>query len=167
MIYWYRDEAIAVLCRITPYYLPVCLGLFVLNLVVTASSGIFLPDQHWKFGLIGGYANLVLSSCLIVILLKDGKRVMPARLDRAMGDLSYPLYVFHWAGAGFASWLIYGEAVRGLHMGGMVVFIVGSVFAVLVSFVVNKFVNERVELIRVRVKHVAGGTKKPVLPDAT
>ena len=152
MIYWYKDEIMVVIRRISPAYFLIFTTLFILNLVVITIAQILFPEEAWKFGTVGTYANLFLTTFLIVILLEDGRRFVSKKVDKIMGDLSYPVYIFHWSAAAFASWLIYDDVRKGFNIDGLMVFLLGCVITILVSLIVNKFVNDQIEVIRQNVK---------------
>lgn len=151
MLYYYQKEIYNLLKKIR-YYIPIFLLLFVINLIIPVYSGIYVPDSHWKVELIGAYLNLALSSFLITILLFDGDKYFNKKVDRFLGDLSYPVYIFHITGAVTASWLIFGTVEKGLNANGFITFIIASVITIAVSIIVNHVLNKRIESKRNLVK---------------
>ncbi|MGI9284680.1 MAG: acyltransferase family protein [Pseudomonadales bacterium] len=148
MIYYFKEE----IRRITSNHISLITAMYITNLVFTCASGLLLPEQHWKINLLGTYLNLILSGCVIVILYYDGIKAIPKHIDQKMGDLSYPVYVFHFSGACLAVWLLPGEPTRGLGVEGAAVFLVGSLITIFVSLVVNKHVNVQIEKIRNKIR---------------
>ncbi len=151
LLYWYQDRIFELLKKFNSIYLVVCLAYFG-NIIFIAASGFLIPEQHWKFNFICGFFNLILSSLVIVILLNIQKQLVPIGLDKFLGDLSYPVYVFHWAGAGLASWLLFKDVVKGHSIEGFFVFLLGSMITIIISVVINKSVNQRIESMRSKIK---------------
>ena len=78
------------------------LGIVLASLVYVLNSGIpsfELPIalEPWKIMMVTDYGNLVLSAILVLLLSGVTARSESLRLiDTKFGDLSYPIYVFHW-----------------------------------------------------------------------
>jgi peptidoglycan/LPS O-acetylase OafA/YrhL len=60
---------------------------------------IFYDKWPWTYGL---YFSLILSSWLIISLYE----IKPNKLDDILGDLSYPIYLFHTVAGAFLSFFI-------------------------------------------------------------
>ena len=151
MIYYYKEEIYNILKRIK-FYMLIILLLYVANLMVSVYSGIYFPSSHWKVELIGTYLNLALSTFLIIVLLFDGKKYCSRSMDKFLGDLSYPVYIFHITAGVIASWLIFGTVEKGLNANGVVIFITASFITIAVSICVNFFINKKIERKRNLIK---------------
>ncbi|PTL99769.1 MAG: acyltransferase, partial [Bacteroidetes bacterium] len=77
-----------------------------------------------------------------ILLLEHGRKYLAKRTDRFLGDLSYPVYIFHWSGASLASWIISSNDNK------IWVFCLGLSLTILVSILVNKVVNDNIEKLR-------------------
>ncbi len=126
---------------------------FITNIIVSCTAKMTLPEIGWKITFFGVFINLFTSSIIIISLLEERrKNSYFKKFDKIAGDFSYPVYIFHWAGACLAAWLLsmtifYTSQYR-------IVFIFSGclIITLLVSFFVNKIVNDRVEKIRIHVK---------------
>jgi peptidoglycan/LPS O-acetylase OafA/YrhL len=117
------------------------LTMFTLNILVVVISYYVVGDKFWFFNALGTWVNLIFSGLVTILLLEHGRSFLPKKIDRFLGDLSYPIYIFHWSGASLASWLIASN-----HKGW--IFILGLILTILVSIFVNRIVNDNVEKLR-------------------
>jgi peptidoglycan/LPS O-acetylase OafA/YrhL len=93
------------------------------------------------------WSNIILSSFLTIYLFGLDKSSFSKKWDKELGDLSYPIYIIHWSGALLASWLLSSDGVK-----TSFVFILGLLITLTISFVINRYVSESVEKIRLLVK---------------
>jgi peptidoglycan/LPS O-acetylase OafA/YrhL len=120
---------------------------FVFNIIVVLLCGYFLQDKFWLIFALSTWTNLLFSSLMTIYLFNLDKNTYNQKWDKELGDLSYPVYIIHWSGALFASWLLStnGEKTIG-------VFVLGLVITLFVSYFVNKYVSEYIEKVRQRIK---------------
>lgn len=153
MIYHYKLEIFTICKKITVKYGHVVTLLFILNLVMCATSHKWAPEEYWKVNVVGMYFNLLLSSILIVFLFYGGKKYFSKKIDKFYGDLSYPLYLFHWSAACICSWLLIGEPIKEITANNVIVFFVALLFTIFISILVNFSVNTPIEKMRHRIKN--------------
>ena len=80
--------------------------LFTVFIFNIAASQFFLTANSRSY-IFFFYFNLVISALLILSLSAGSlKNLIPAKLDKIIGDYSYPIYLIHWQ-AGFISTLIF------------------------------------------------------------
>lgn len=115
---------------------------FIMNILIVTSSHYVWTDKFWFFNAMGTWVNLICSGLVIVLLLEYGRAYLSKPLDRFLGDLSYPIYIFHWTGASFAAWLLHSDKEK------VLIFFLGLTITILVSIIVNKTVNDNVEKLR-------------------
>jgi peptidoglycan/LPS O-acetylase OafA/YrhL len=138
LVYHYKSLLNSIISKVG--IVPI-LTLFTLNILVVAISYYIVGDKFWFFNALGEWVNLIFSGLVTILLLEHGRSFLPKKIDRYLGDLSYPIYIFHWSGASLASWLI-GSNHKGW------IFLWGLSLTILVSIFVNRVVNDNVEKLR-------------------
>jgi peptidoglycan/LPS O-acetylase OafA/YrhL len=105
---------------------------------------------------IGPSLSLGLSALLIVQLYYNGLSSIPRRLDKLIGDYSYPTYLLHWQLGAFASWLLYAAPVRGPSWASAGVFLSDLALVAVVGAFSVFALDPVIERLRSRIK---GGRK--------
>lgn len=146
LIYYFKQEIWILIQRLFNKPSFALSTLFVINLFVS------ILFNSIALQMLTTYLNILLTIGIIIALLFEKKNIVSKRIDRHLGDLSYPLYLFHWSAACLGSWLIWDEPVKGLSYEGIVVFAAALLFTVVISFLVNFTVNNQVNKIRDSVK---------------
>jgi len=148
VLYFYTKDLSHILDKLKILTLPVCTTLFTLNLTVCVTINHMNIYGQWKYSILCAGLNLILSA-LMVVRLSVFRTQNPTLkyIDRVMGDLSYPVYLFHWAATCFAAWLVYEAPVK-----NTITFTLGLIITILISIVINKLVNEKIEVIRDKLK---------------
>lgn len=152
LIYFYKEEIFSLLERVKLTSPLLLTSIFSMNMLVVVMVHYLLPDWWWKIDYVGTLLNLLLSALMLVMLYKRGQEIFSPKVDRFLGDFSYPIYLFHWTAAIFVAYLLYQSPIKGTSVSGLVVFSVALVVTLIVSYLVNVGVNDRIELIRKRVK---------------
>lgn len=71
---------------------------------------VLLAERVWGHPMYGGfYLSLALAACLLLCLAALDPKRLPTRLvrlDRFLGELSYPVFLCHWLAALLAAWLL-------------------------------------------------------------
>lgn len=103
---------------------------------------------------VGNWCNVAMSA-LLLILLKDWQPVAAIRrLDRWMGDLSYPIYLLHWQAGAIASFLLFQQPVKGGSMHGLMAFALALPIVLLLSvpqiWIVDPLITRYRNAIRAR-----------------
>ena len=147
LVFFYKDRVNVVLGKLRIGLLPL-LVVFAFNTLVAASTGL-VGEEGWKISFLCTGLNLLLSVLLTGQLAETkAKSAWLKKWDRELGDLSYPIYLFHWTAAALAAWLLYGSPDRTI-----LVFAVGLLITLVVSYVINFSVNRKIEQLRTRVKN--------------
>lgn len=148
LVYYYK-KGINTYLKTLKIHNNLLISLFLCNIFVAGFSGFTPPDYAWKIEYLCTGINLIISTLLTVNLSSiKSKKTTFTKMDRELGDLSYPIYVFHWGAACLASWLLYEEQVKDLS-----VFSLGLLITFFFSFAINILVNKRVEQIRNKIKN--------------
>lgn len=138
LVYHYKSIVNSIINKVG---LGPILTMFTLNILIVVISYYVVGDKFWFFNAFGTWVNLIFSGLVTILLLEHGRSFLSKKIDRFLGDLSYPIYIFHWSGASLASWLIASN-----HKGW--IFILGLILTILVSIFVNRIVNDNVEKLR-------------------
>jgi peptidoglycan/LPS O-acetylase OafA/YrhL len=109
-----------------------------------------LSDRIWTDPMMGGfYLSVVLSALLVWALKDNAARGWWARADRALGRLSYPIFLMHWNVAALAN------AVTGGQLGQGTLFVVSFVPLNAVAWVLSQYVERPIERLRGEVRKAA------------
>ncbi len=120
------------------------------------SWGVFLTahqliGRYWLIPL-GNYVNIGLSMLIVCVLFHARPAERLKRIDKAVGDFSYPIYLLHWQVAAIASMLLFGELVRGPTLAGLSAAALGLVITVLLGFVCARVIDPAVERRRTKIR---------------
>ncbi len=99
------------------------------------------------------YLNLI-ANFLVVFALSGKELSFPVsrRLDLAIGDFSYPIYLIHYPVGLACSMLVFGEPRRGFHLDGMVVTLCAIPVCLILSYMAIRFVDRPVQTLRSTLK---------------
>jgi peptidoglycan/LPS O-acetylase OafA/YrhL len=102
---------------------------------------------------LGLYVSMTLFVCLICnIAIGNDIWKINHKLDKFIGDLSYPIYLLHWQCGLLISCVIFGKPFHGFSGKGFLV-LIGSAFAVVViSIVFVRVIDVPIQRIRARIK---------------
>ncbi len=121
---------------------------YVTNLFVASlSSYLFSENLSWKVSFLASILNLMISAVLTVHLFNID-RTLSRTWNSVLGNLSYPVYVFHWGGALIAA-TIFNDFNR---ENSIIIFSFGLVITVIISYLVEYNVSKKIEKLRLRVK---------------
>lgn len=144
LIFFLKDKSY--LANIKQSHTATLIALFGVNIIVAALQYQPFGIELWKSLVLFDAMNITLS-CLIIIGLSRIRVDKFRKLDNQLGDLSYPMYIFHWSAACLTYWLL------SPYMGNTTVLFVTSVcLTISVSVMVNKYIGERVDLLRETIK---------------
>lgn len=101
----------------------------------------------------GFYLNLVICAFLVYALAK-GERIFPLsqKLDRSIGDLSYPTYLFHWSAGLLVSFALFGEAFHERSTRGLISLLISMMAVVALTFVSSLLIDKPIQSVRARIK---------------
>lgn len=143
MIYYFRGY----FKRLPKWHTFLAGGMFLLNA--------FYPVLFWKeIRVEGFYSSVFLSAYLVVCLVNLDGRDVPAwatRIDRFLGNLSYPIFLCHYP--------VVAYVVEGIYSGAkpdrLTLFMASLPFINLTAYAVYHFVDQKVNMVREGVR--AGG----------
>ena len=102
---------------------------------------------------IGVYINLVLCALLVYGIVKGGKIInISDKLDKKIGDFSYPIYLLHWQTGLLVSYVLYGEAFHEYSFQGFVILVVSFIGIFTLSKIFISVIDKPVQLIRSKIK---------------
>ena len=122
---------------------------YITNLFVASlSSNLLNENLSWKVSFLSSILNLLISAVLTVHLFNID-RSLSRRWNSILGNLSYPVYVFHWGGALIAA-AIFNDFSR---ENSIIIFGFGLVITLIISYLVEYNVSNRIERLRRRIKN--------------
>ena len=122
---------------------------FVANLLIATNGHLIVQtSEAWKLGFICRLANLILSLFMTVLLFKHDK-ALNNTFTRLLGDMSYPVYIFHWAGALLTAYLLNSGYNKPLSIW---VFLLGLILTLVISLITDRLIATPVEILRKRIK---------------
>jgi len=102
---------------------------------------------------IGFYINLMLCVLLVYGLVKGGVIVnLGKKWDKHIGDIAYPVYLFHWQIGLMTSFLLFGEPFHEFSERGFINWCVSLLIVCMVAILVVKYIDEPVQRIRKKIK---------------
>ncbi|MFM9882248.1 MAG: hypothetical protein ACKVQT_04410, partial [Burkholderiales bacterium] len=103
----------------------------------------------WKWlTMFGNWLNIGASALIVCALFATRPKDSLRRIDRAIGDFSYPIYLLHIQMGLVASVLLFG----GPAAAGLSVFLLGLVLTILLGLVSARIIDPTVEHLRTRIK---------------
>lgn len=121
---------------------------YVSNLLLASfSSVLFSEDISWKVGFLASVLNLAASAILTVYLFHIDKTVNRS-WNTLLGNLSYPVYVFHWGGALIAA-AIFDDFVK---ENRVLIFGLGLFITLIISYLAEYYLSKNIEKLRTRIK---------------
>jgi peptidoglycan/LPS O-acetylase OafA/YrhL len=132
---------------------------WLLSAIYIANAFFFTMNSYYKpfdvsgaLGDLGMYLNIVLSVFMVVVLFYRGKELCSKKIDKFIGDFSYPVYLLHWQAGLLVSFILYQTPSRTLDMAGLTTFALATVFVVLFSYGLILLVDNSVSNIRNKIR---------------
>lgn len=147
LLYFYKNKIVSYTNG--AWALPTVISLFILNVYLSSLIIVMFPAHGWKIQYVSTIANLGLSVLLIPLLMNF--KTQHKSKDTFFGNLSYPIYIFHFTGSIVALNLmtaLYPELTGNRY----IVFGVGLFMTILVCVGVNWLVDGKIENLRLTVK---------------
>lgn len=115
----------------------------------------------FHFNMVGNWFNLLFSCFLIIELnrFNPAAATPAARLDRWIGEFSYPLYLLHWQAGAIACWLVLGQPYKALSAQGLGLFCVTVAIALLLACIQIGGIDPAIKRVRDRIR--ARGATRP------
>ena len=121
---------------------------YVSNLLLASfSSVLFGEDISWKVGFLASVLNLAVSAFLTVYLFHIDK-TLNRSWNTFLGNLSYPVYVFHWGGALIAA-AVFDDFVKESRV---LIFGLGLFITLIISFLAEYYLSKNIVKLRTRIK---------------
>jgi peptidoglycan/LPS O-acetylase OafA/YrhL len=151
LIFHYQDVLGKRLQRLANFRFLSVLGAgFVLNSLVAAMAKHFLHSEALQTLCL--YLNLPINFLCVAILMTKPKLPIAFKIDKRIGDFSYPVYLSHWYAGFLASMLLFGHPARGLSPEGLASFALASIICIGISLLTIRLVDHPVERMRSKVK---------------
>lgn len=156
MIFHYRELLLAIISRHNKSNLTV--GVLILILINCSTALISGGDGATNtLAVVCFYTNYVLNATLIILLINSIPPSRLKKLDKMLGDFSYPLYLMHWQVGFVCSMLIFGAPINGSSIPGIQNFIVTLVVSLVFCNLIVKSVELPIQKIRGRLKSAGVG----------
>lgn len=129
--------------------------LFVL-LIVNSLLGFglysYLPD-FYIFHEISFYTNLIIGSFLVYKIVTGGQIIkLSEKIDKFIGDFSYPIYLSHWQVGLWVTVLRFGRPIYPVSKRGVDSFFISIVVVFIISYLLIVFVDKPIQRIRAKFK---------------
>jgi len=151
---WHYREDLARLLRALAFDRPV--ALIVLRwLSWAAFAGTHLvTGKGWLISL-GNYVNIAISALIVCALFHHRGTPRARRLDKAVGDFSYPIYLLHWQGTAIASMIVFGTLVFGPTPRGLTAAALGLAVTLALALVCVRVIDPAIERRRTNIRKAA------------
>jgi peptidoglycan/LPS O-acetylase OafA/YrhL len=103
-------------------------------------------------GEFGIYINMLLSLIVVVVLFYRGKELCSQKVDKSIGDYSYPVYLIHWQCGLLASYLLYQEPNRDFTLEGLTTFALATLFVVIASYLLITIIDRSISKLRNKIR---------------
>ena len=111
----------------------------------------------WLISL-GNYVNVAISVLIVCTLYHAKPGPALRRVDRDIGDFSYPIYLLHWQMGAVASAVLFGSLIRGPTLEGIAAAGLGLALTILLGLVCARLIDPTIETLRARVRQRALAT---------
>ncbi len=126
-------------------------SLFTLNAFLFALNAQYSPFRYsGTFEEIGKYSNIMLSLLTITALLYRGDEIFNKKIDKFLGDFSYPVYLLHWQCALFAAYVLFSKPVHGLGYDSICNFLAALVLVLALSYMLIATIDKSIEKLRAK-----------------
>jgi len=155
MLYFYKTEIYSLLCRLkisNPIFL---LAIYILSAAFFTFNQFYkpFPIHTYYINAVGKYLNIFCTLLVIVSLFFRGHEIFSKKIDKYIGDYSYPIYLLHWQLALLASFILFKTPIKGLSFSeGLLVFILSLLFVVITSSILINTIDRNISIIRNKIK---------------
>lgn len=139
------------------------IGLFIINADLAA-----LARHRWNLEELFSaclYFNLPINAALIAILINKPKLPVNPRVDKWIGDFSYPVYLCHWQAGFVASMILFGRPERGPSVAGGASFLLALLICGLVSLATIHWIDRPIEKLRSIIRARSAASRVPLAAD--
>jgi peptidoglycan/LPS O-acetylase OafA/YrhL len=153
LIFFYKEQILSLLRKnkiSSPIFLLI---IYVLSTLFFVINSLYKPFSiSYYVGEVGNYLNIFITLLIIVSLYFRGNEIFSKRIDKIIGDYSYPIYLVHWQCGLIASFILFESPTRGLSIKGVESFILTLIFVFIIASVLIALIDMKVSLVRNRVK---------------
>lgn len=144
LIYYKKNELYQF---IKPFKLKWFVLALMLNMIVFSSLQEIAPYRT-EIREVGRYINLILGALVLTSLIFYKPNEEWKYIDTKIGEYSYPIYLTHWT-CGLISFSIFNSLD---YQSKLLEFLLALILCMMVSFVTIKFVDEKINVVRLKVK---------------
>jgi peptidoglycan/LPS O-acetylase OafA/YrhL len=123
---------------------------FIANCMVWVIVSIFVTGNLLD---VGFYLNIGL--CFLLVWgIAMGRDIcaIDRRLDKLIGDLSYPIYLLHWQTAFLVSYVMFGQPLYGFSAKGLIGLICSMIAVILIAIVFVRLIDNPIQRTRLKIK---------------
>lgn len=129
------------------------LDLFVLMLVNCIVWVVFSKFNIKMLVELGFYINIIICALLVYSLAVGGEIFrVGKKVDKIVGDCSFPIYLLHWQSGILVSYLIFGEAFHEFSQRGFVSFVVSLIIVIVISLSFVFIIDKPIQSVRIKIK---------------
>ena len=153
LMYFYKAEVYLFLRRLNISSPVFMLAIYILTTAFFTFNAYYKPFVfHYYVNEAGIYINIFITLLVIVSLFYRGQELFSKKLDKLMGDYSYPIYLLHWQLGLIASFILFETPTRGLSGNGLSVFALSLILLFIVSSVLIGLIDKNISIIRNKIK---------------
>ncbi len=153
LLFYYKPEVFRIINKIrisSPIFI---LSIYIFNAAVLAFNSYYSPFSCSNYiGEIGRYSNILLSLLVVTSLFYKGGEIFSKKLDKTVGDYSYPIYLGHWQCGLVASFILYDSPTKGMSIDGIISFSLSLVLVFALSFIIIQLIDKNISHVRNRIK---------------
>lgn len=123
-------------------------------MLINCMTWIILSRLHiGKLEEVGFYINIIICA-LLVYSIVCGNEIfkLSRRVDKLIGDFSFPIYLLHWQSGLLVSYVMFGEVFHEFSLRGLACFGVTMIFVTILSFIFILIIDKPIQHIRAKIK---------------
>jgi peptidoglycan/LPS O-acetylase OafA/YrhL len=152
--YHFRYEIYRLIQKFSVLSPVIVLILFIINGFVMSFISFIEVTNYKYFVEIGKYLNMMLATvCVVSFYFNSSSILINKKLDKFLGDFSYPIYLLHWQCGVLASYLLFDIPTRGFSSESMRSLGLALFITIALSYLFILLVDENVSKIRQRIKN--------------
>lgn len=153
IIYHFKEELIKVLHGQFAHPVKATAIFFIINMTLPILTFLTTPTIQSLTYTISKYLNIVFTASLVLAVFHSSMSEKTKKLDRIIGAYSYPIYLLHWQIGLFVSYCLFRSPQTTMSAQSATVFGVSILLIAIVSFILIKYVDSTIEIIRAKVKN--------------